>query len=111
MTLTELLAKVREAKGANYMLEIEIADALGTHPRFSPPPQFTASIDAALALVERVMPGCAMNAWIDPTRPEPRRCQADIFPEDHSFGGSAPTLPLAICAALLSALIAREAGK
>lgn len=83
------------------------------------PGPYTASVDAALALIGRVLPGwivCALDEWEDDvlrakgpwmavlkergvrlTAPNPSRCQ------------HAPTPALALCAALLAAMIGEEA--
>lgn len=67
---------------------------------------YSDSIDAALALVERVLPGwdiCLSHGHGEPW-------ESCIAPPDRAANdiGHAPTLPLAILAALLSALIAKE---
>jgi hypothetical protein len=91
------------------------------HGLCHPAPTYTASIDAALALVERVFPGCASrrDAW--PLAPEKHRmfkCQlyevdsAGWHTGDHFVvdGKSNYSEPLAILDALLTALIEREAS-
>lgn len=122
--LEELLERVKAATGPDRELDGDIAEALGINPkgsfrmRSSPdkaafgigaysswkPDPLTASIDAALALVERVLPGWTYNfgnvgeddcGWACLTQPE-----GDCT----DFGASAPTIPLAILAALLQAL-------
>lgn len=68
-------------------------------------PRLTASIDAALALVERVLTGHIWDVtstgqcWIEP----------DLGRPDH-WNGTAATPPLAILAATLAALIEQEAS-
>jgi hypothetical protein len=126
--LASLLEQVRSAKGADRELDWHVADATG-HESFNttiqgmwPPfmkgsradkavPAYTASIDVALALVERKLPpgwACGFDrgqktaiAFVDPH---------DF--EDRIGGGrylaKAQTAPLAILAALLTALITRE---
>jgi hypothetical protein len=56
--LASLLARVEVATGANYDLEYLIASALEPERLhwLQTPPRYTASLDAALALVERVLP-------------------------------------------------------
>lgn len=57
--LSDLLVRVEGATGVSYELEERIALALEpdrlTH--FRTPPRYTSSLDAALALVTRVLPG------------------------------------------------------
>jgi hypothetical protein len=137
--LESLLERVKAASGPDRMLD----DALhwqfsdwnniggwwrehkvtGARERFSSgfsPEAFTASIDAALALVERVLPGFVLRVQTaDPTCSEHspyRKCEAILAPRLHNDEGwqigikvaYAPTPPLAILAALLTALIAQE---
>lgn len=81
-------------------------------------PRYTSSIDAALALTERLLPGCgividreppakggapagaAVNGWIGQEGPEGRAWE--------HFDATGETFPLAILGALLSALIAQD---
>jgi len=77
---------------------------------FDSPPPFTASIDASLALVERVLPGWQHVTWGGVW---PYGGMAELRsggPECFVSNGEAGTLPLAILDALLSALIEREGG-
>ena len=71
-------------------------------------PPYTASVDAALALVEKVLPG----AWFMMETfgyTEDRRAGAELSAEgiEHTRH-EAKTIPLAIVAALLTALIAQD---
>lgn len=79
---------------------------------FDTAPAYTASLDAAVALVERVLPNIAWRV----TKKLDGKCYAllqrldedveggfDIWAESKDF----PTAPLAMCAALLTALIAQ----
>jgi len=78
--------------------------------KFRAVPKYTASIDAALALTERVLPGWSIEqvGWGNGL----------VFASVGNYGegenymaglGDAPTAPLAILAATLSALIAKDA--
>lgn len=76
------------------------------------PPSYTASIDAAVALVEKALPG--RTYAVDATAPE-LGIDVDLFVdtiadrdawERGAIRGTAKTAPLAFCAALLKALIA-----
>ncbi len=80
-----------------------------------PAPQYTASIDAAVALVERMLPGWSIEMV------RTRYCTVEMWKADEQGffnSGRDPivrrtegyTLPLAILAALLKALIAQEGG-
>jgi len=71
-------------------------------------PLVTSSVDAALALVERVLPPAwvRLDSWYDDSKKV-----AAILPKptpNEVAGGIGTTLPLAVLAALLKALIARE---
>lgn len=73
---------------------------------YTQPPPLSSSIDSALALVERVLPGCFYA--IDATAPE-LGIDVDLFVRQLPTGevevrGTATTLPLAFLAALLKAL-------
>lgn len=74
-------------------------------------PAYTASIDAAVALVERVHP---WNPWFDIKGCQPRKDGSPgalwVVAMDGAVECRAPTLPLAILAALLDALVVREAS-
>jgi len=79
------------------------------HPTNSVPP-YTASIDSALALVERVLP---MTLWATGSMEDGPFCQLVVPTEGGSYAGGdhrayAETPALAILAALLTALIAQE---
>ena len=80
-------------------------------------PNYTASLDAALALADRVLPGwvvqvaiCPEKAWAD-IAPEFWRASWDEDAED--AGGvhvQAATAPLALCIAILKARATQEQG-
>ena len=68
--------------------------------------EFTASVDAALALIGRVLPGWAWSVGI-----LSHGAQAYLMsgPRAKMHGSAAPTPALALCAALLAAMIGEEA--
>lgn len=76
-------------------------------PRFKIEP-YTASLDASLALVERVLPNAER---IDVrTFPTMKSHSAEVWPNDEEFKRASGRTPaLALCAALLKALIAANA--
>jgi hypothetical protein len=108
-TLRSLLERVRAAKGPNVQLDNDICSAL-QDPAF-----VLHSIDAAVALVGRVLPGSDIGLDIEAL--SSGHAVAKIWTRDfgdeslHEFGWSGdklmPSAPLAILAALLSALIAQ----
>lgn len=62
---------------------------------------YTASLDASLALVERVLPGAEYMIGR-------RYAQIDLADQSPTYWAHTETAPLATCAALLKALIAQE---
>jgi hypothetical protein len=124
--LTELLERVEAASGADRELDALIAchfvfkslrpaTAADVILNYVPRPgdiktdmgflmadPYTASLDAALALVDRVLPGWCKSA-VD-LRPEP--CEGYVWERGHvgNIQGKAPTPALAVLAAMLRAL-------
>lgn len=119
-TLRALKARVDAATGADMHLDHAIEMAFAGPPPlgkvWSPDPEYapayTASIDAAVGLVERLNPG----AWFMMETfgyDGERRARAELNDADvmSHTSGEAATLPLAIVSALLNLLIAQaEAG-
>lgn len=135
--LTELLDRVRDAAGPDRELDADVFDIWGDghliwdlgeplylkrpagavrQTRYDVP-RYTASIDAALALTERVLPGWHVTmATFHTDYGGPYADAAstgyinNIDGHDDEFAESAgATIPLAILAAALTALIALEA--
>ena len=127
----ELLARVQKATGPDREIDVAIMAAcfewakaeppyyaphcVGDEPiywhapswlRKRPCPELTGSIDAALALVERVLPGNDVLVMRDTGQWE-----ANIGPQESfvSFEGKCSNAPLSILAALLAALQPPEA--
>lgn len=84
--------------------------AIRVNLEYRPPPCYTASVDAALALCERMLPGWARGfdagsktiiAFVDPHDFEDRFSGA-------RYTATGAAEPLAILAAILNALIAKE---
>lgn len=67
-------------------------------------PDFTASLDAALALVERVLPGLSWDLHF--TLGDAPYYTANLLPPAREFYATRPTPALALLAAMLRALIA-----
>lgn len=133
--LRELLERVEKATGADRELDSAIFSALvdprrenaywiwqGSRPQGSPErapadywdtrhtPTITSSIDAALALMERMLPGAFWLIGKGKTTALEKMfaCQL-MFGTDEIIGeGEAETAPLAILAALLRAFIAQD---
>lgn len=107
--LTALRARVIAATGADRELDKDLYCTLVAVRAVFPFPHYTASIDAALALIERVLPGAswgvntAMEGGFAADVPFQKLKDMQPHPVRHR------TAPLAILAALLSALITKEA--
>ena len=118
MTLTDLFARVEAATGPDRELDGALWRKLIFDPQLARPgndwtltpnlgrkkPRYTASIDAALALAERVLPGWA---WML------RGSFAKLWephgkPPGNDFDAMGRSPALAIIAAILKALIAAE---
>jgi len=115
-TLSDLLEKVRACEGADREVDRLIVEAFGTKPSGIPVcanilgiGAFTSSVDAALALVERVLPGW----WWAVGQYSGGAASANVSRDGKRHGPDvmAPTPALALLAALLTALLAEEAGK
>lgn len=120
--LRELEKRLEEATGGSEDLNIEILHVLHDHGGFAREmvvvPNFTASLDAAVALVERCLNGwgwrCgqgvtqhwvngrAVTGWAFLNRVHP-----DHADKKDEAGAYAETAPLALCLALIRALIAK----
>lgn len=114
-TLTAFLARLEAAEGPNRVLDADIKRYLAPTERgynqVSPP--YTASLDAALALCERVLPksGWGLQSNTKGQRGQPRDCfwaTVGMY-EPGRYDGAASTPALALLSALLRALIANEA--
>lgn len=112
--LASLLARVEAATGPDWKLDRGL-EALAGDDWYVSNDQFTASLDAALALVERCKPGTEyaikggpetgdFNPWAR------AKLTTMAWPAKRAFEGGAFTPALAVCAALLKALIADTAS-
>lgn len=104
--LIKLAERVEAATGSSFLLEQEIADAVGHNPR-ARLPNYTASLDAAVTLVPE---GLCVRLFIHPDE-----AHADIY-RAHSSRGliaeaeQAATPALALTAAALRARAAVDGG-
>lgn len=120
--LKELLERVRAATGMEGPNEISDLDAAiyNAFPPFSNAPYlppYSTSVDAAMALVRRVLPGWVVSDFCQNSRHagDPWGCELSNFHGSNPFkdksafsGWDYPEPALAILAALLTALIAQE---
>lgn len=115
MSLHELLERVKAASGPDREIDMAIArefdlfETLMGDRRFVRPFYFTASIDAAVALIERVLPGCRVELLI--SEDGSGHVTLRLGSEDTgplSYWGAAPTPPLALIIAPLEAKIAED---
>lgn len=123
----DIIERLEKAKGSNYQLERDI-DAFahfgGPGSLDRTPPNYTASIDAAIALVERILPGAKTGLYINNMTSHPKEEGARAFvkrdkgpkcphtgirwPKINGDCYYAVTAPLAILLALFRALEAKE---
>lgn len=106
MTRT-LIEKLEQADGPSRELDAAIFEQVVKANRialdFS---AYTSSLDAAVALVERVLP---RHRWVIANRTGPKvGGSASVYRDDSLKTAEAPTPALALCIALLKALEARE---
>ena len=127
-TLTALLARITEARGPDRELDVAIADALGFYIATNAEnlseelrlwhmrqycPQVTSSIDAALGLVEKVLPGwtftIGQNQWhknfVSTLRWLDHTATTTAVEVKETLGQHPTSAPLAILSALLRAKI------
>ena len=107
--LHSLLARVEKAEGADREIDFAIAEALDGVNRVSSAARlrYTASLDAAVALVEKVFPRCGYGAslrWPEISRGPDEVAHGWIHHGDDTHEGDAHTPALALIAALLRAL-------
>ncbi len=117
-TLQSLRCRVANAKGPDREIDATIADIFtpiskGRHWGYggAEAPKVTSSIDAALAWVEKVLPGCGWTVSnADDVKPCPKAWVWELSTENRAehFSANASTPALAITLAGLDALIAKE---
>jgi len=122
--MTDIIKRLKEATGPDRELDCDIAislDFIATREYWSydyaqTVAHYTASIDAALALVERMLPGwyytitshntsMGNKPWCDLATHE--YIHGDVLVEGVYFESAGPTIPLAILTALFTALEAK----
>lgn len=114
--LTELIERVKAAKGPDRELDYALCDQFLEYKerrmaRVKTGYDYTTSVDAALALVERVLPGWAYDLH-SPRRGAPWSAVVMSTGESRKIVvGEAASACLAIAVALLAALITQDAGK
>lgn len=108
MTLSEIIERLGKATGPNYALEREIQDALEPDRKIHVPRPYTSSVDAAIALAEKVLPGEPVNmGWAQTPETRPwARVGAWSAPD-----ATGPTPALALTTAIVSALRDKEVTK
>lgn len=75
---------------------------------FDGPPPFTTSLDAALALAERVLPGCMWRVGFDPDDGSMKAEIVTSAPKCISAKANHDTAALALCAAIVKARMTQE---
>lgn len=131
MTLTDLIEALQKATGPDREIDRDIADTLGLGPDESwerpkhqrgiinmdvgnwskgnisrSSPRYTSSVDAAIALAERVLPGrSVMMGWRQSSETRPW-ARVGLWPDPDATGA---TPAIALCVATLRALSALQA--
>lgn len=106
--LADLLEEIEGVTGADRGLDRRIAEVLEQPDPAAQVPDYTASVDHCIALIGRVLPHWAWHVGYGPRGILP---YATLHDEEERFEAVAPTVPLALLAALLKARIAVEAGR
>ena len=111
MTIDELIEKLEKADGPNFALEQEIQFVLERHRGNLKPPNYTASLDAAVALAERVLPGWmwSMTTGLGHTAAYVRD-KSITAPDKIEGDGYHATPALALCLATLKAVTLTDIG-
>ena len=99
----ELLKRIEGATGADRALDRRIAEVLDRPKPTEQALDYTASVDHCIALIGRVLPHWAWHVGYGPRGILP---YATLHDEEERFEAVAPTVPLALLAALLKARIA-----
>lgn len=106
-TLKDLEKRLEEATAGSVELDREINAVLKLPPVGYP--SFTFSVDAALELCWRLLPGSTIDLSTTLLETEQRRWDAQVInlPEVHGDAGDRPTGALALCLAIIRALISK----
>ena len=105
--LAGLIERLEKATGPDGAIDDLLYWTLKQHPAkgpFARIPAYTDSIDAALGLVERVLPGWMWYVGSVGENDMPQATITEPVEDCRDFVGHAPTAPLAILLALLRAL-------
>lgn len=97
--LRELGARLRAATGSDRELDGAVAKLLDPD-RATAPPDYTASVDRCVELVQRVLPGWSWHVGWDATGVLP---YARLRRAERLVAASAPTVPLALLRAAVEA--------
>lgn len=103
--LGALLSKVSEATGADRKLDRRIAHELGTVEGSVTVPEYTASVDHCIELVDRVLPGWRWRVGYGPIG---IRVYAFVDSGETWYEAMAPTVPLALLGAIIKAKASGE---
>ena len=130
-TLPNLLERLRAATGADILLDAELPVALGVwtpmrgfvrddrpeypwrwtkkqHIQWQPHVPYTASLDAALALVQAKLPGWAVTVTSYARTGLGKAVIWRNYDGRREYESNAPTAPLALLCALVTALIGED---
>lgn len=100
--LPSLLARIESATGPDREIDAYLADWLDQQYIGADAPCYTASIDAGIALCERVLPGWSW-AVDSGYAANHQKSHAEAWTGDDEGSGDAATPALALCAAIIKA--------
>lgn len=103
--MDDLLKRLKRATGADRMLDQRIARLLEPDSTNRPIHRYTASVDSCIALIERVLPDWAWHVGYGPRGILP---YAAIHKSEARFESTAPTVPLALLAAMVRAKLSED---
>lgn len=107
--MTDLLTRLESGSGADAALEVALCERLGIPWPYKP---ILTSLDAALSLVERMLPKCGVNIDIAPDGQETVCVHIQQSEAEWTYHGwpaeFAKTAPRAVLKALLRTLETRE---
>ncbi len=106
--LEDLLKRIEGVTGADRDLDRRIGQGLDRLGASDQMPDYTASVDHCIALIGRILPHWAWHVGYGPRGILP---YATLHDEEQRFEAIAPTVPLALLAALVKARIAVDGGQ
>ena len=107
---TDIIARLESATGSNFKLDWDIHRMFDPKhaERFDIPPNYTSSLDAAIALCERVLPGWAWRVTRKVNGDFSASMHGDIMRGEYAEGEHQSTPAIALTLAASRAMAAKE---